>query len=42
MALLLLGALITHWRAGDGAAEAAPALLTLIVTITYLTVTLAG
>jgi uncharacterized membrane protein YphA (DoxX/SURF4 family) len=40
MALLLLGALITHRRAGDSAKEMAPALLALAVTIAYLAITL--
>ena len=41
MAVLLTGALITHRRAGDGATEMAPALLTLVITIAYLAVALA-
>jgi hypothetical protein len=36
MALLLLGAVITHRRAADGGKEIAPALLALAITITYL------
>jgi uncharacterized membrane protein YphA (DoxX/SURF4 family) len=40
MALLLLGALITHRRAGDSAKEMAPALLALAVTIAYLAIAL--
>jgi hypothetical protein len=36
MALLLLGALITHRRAADGGKEMAPALLALAITIAYL------
>ena len=36
MALLLLGAVITHRRAADGRKETAPALLALAVTIAYL------
>ena len=40
MALLLLGALITHRRAGDSAKEMAPALLALAVTIAYLAIVL--
>ena len=40
MALLLLGALITHRRAADGGKEMAPALLALAITIAYLAVAL--
>ena len=40
MALLLLGALITHRRAGDSAKEMAPALVALAVTIAYLAIAL--
>ena len=40
MGLLLLGALITHRRAGDSAKEMAPALLALAVTIAYLAIAL--
>ena len=40
MAVLLLGALITHRRAGDSAKEMAPALLALAVTIAYLAIAL--
>jgi len=40
MGLLLLGALITHRRAGDRAKEMAPALLALAVTIAYLAIAL--
>jgi uncharacterized membrane protein YphA (DoxX/SURF4 family) len=40
MALLLLGALITHRRAGDSAKEMAPALLALAVTVAYLAIAL--
>ena len=36
MALLLLGAVITHRRAADSGKEMAPALLALAITITYL------
>jgi DoxX-like protein len=36
MIVLLLGALLTHPRAGDPAKEAMPALLVLLLTITYL------
>ena len=38
MALLLLGALITHRRAADRGMEVAPALTALAITITYLAV----
>ena len=41
MTALLIGALITHRRAGDGATEMAPALLTLVIAIAYLAVALA-
>jgi uncharacterized membrane protein YhaH (DUF805 family) len=40
MALLLLGAVITHRRAADNGKEMAPALLTLAITIAYLAVAL--
>ena len=40
MALLLLGAVITHRRAADGGKEMAPALLALAITIAYLAVAL--
>jgi hypothetical protein len=40
MALLLLGAVITHQRAADGGKEMAPALLALAITIAYLAVAL--
>ena len=40
MALLLLGALITHRRAADGGKEMAPALLALAITIAYLAIAL--
>jgi DoxX-like family len=36
MVLLLLGALLTHRRAGDPAKEAMPGLLVLLLTIAYL------
>ena len=38
MFVLLIGALITHWRALDTAKEMAPALLTLAITIIYLAI----
>jgi len=40
MALLLLGAVITHRRAADGGKETAPALLALAITAAYLAVAL--
>ena len=40
MALLLLGALITHRRAADSRKETAPAMLALAVTFAYLVVAL--
>jgi hypothetical protein len=36
MALLLLGAIVTHRKAADSAKEMAPALLTLLLTLAYL------
>jgi uncharacterized membrane protein YphA (DoxX/SURF4 family) len=42
MALLLIGAVITHRRALDSAKEMAPALLTLAITIGYLAAALTG
>ena len=40
MILLLVGALVTHRRAGDPVKEAVPALLVLVITIAYLAITL--
>jgi uncharacterized membrane protein YphA (DoxX/SURF4 family) len=40
MALLLVGALITHWRATDSGKEIAPALAALALTTAYLAITL--
>lgn len=40
MALLLIGALITHRRAKDGGKEIAPALLGLAITLAYLAIAL--
>lgn len=40
MTLLLIGALITHRRAGDSAKEMAPALIDLAITIAYLAIAL--
>jgi len=39
---LLIGALVTHRRAGDSGKAAAPALLTLVIAIAYLVIALAG
>jgi len=40
MALLLLGAVITHRKAADSAKEMAPALLALLLTLAYLAIAL--
>jgi uncharacterized membrane protein YphA (DoxX/SURF4 family) len=40
MTLLLIGALITHRRAGDSGKEMAPALIDLALTIAYLAIAL--
>ncbi len=40
MALLLLGALITHRRTADGGKEMAPALIALVLTLAYLAIAL--
>jgi uncharacterized membrane protein YphA (DoxX/SURF4 family) len=42
MALLLLGALITHRRAADNGTEMAAALIALAITTAYLVIALAG
>ena len=42
MALLLLGAIITHRKAADSAKEMAPAWLALLLTLAYLTIALTG
>ena len=42
MALLLLGAAITHRRAADSGKEMAPALLALAITLAYLAIGLSG
>ena len=42
MALLLLGAIVTHRRASDSAKEAAPALAALALTIAYLAIALSS
>jgi hypothetical protein len=40
MALLLIGALVTHRRAGDGLKHAAPAVVALAISLAYLAVAL--
>ena len=40
MALLLIGALITHRQAADSGKEMAPALVALAITLAYLAITL--
>jgi hypothetical protein len=40
MTLLLIGALITHRRAGDSGKEMTPALIDLAITIAYLAIAL--
>lgn len=40
MALLLVGALATHRRAGDGLKHAAPAVVALAISLAYLAVAL--
>jgi hypothetical protein len=40
MALLLLGAVITHWQAADSRKEMAQALLALAITLAYLAIIL--
>jgi hypothetical protein len=40
MALLLLGALVTHRRAADSGKEMAPALFALAITLAYLAISL--
>ena len=42
MVFLLIGALHTHRRAGDGAKEAAAAWIALAITVPYLTTALIG
>ena len=42
MALLLVGALVTHRKAADRAKEMAPAWLGLVLTLAYLAVALTG
>jgi uncharacterized membrane protein YphA (DoxX/SURF4 family) len=42
MALLLLGAMITHRKAADSGKEAAPAWLALLLTLAYLAIALIG
>ena len=38
--MLLIGALIAHWRALDSAKEMAPALLAVAITLAYLAIAL--
>jgi hypothetical protein len=42
MALLLLGAIITHRKAADSGKEAAPAWLALLLTLAYLVIAVTG
>jgi hypothetical protein len=42
MAVLLVGALVAHGRAGDGPKDMTPAVVVLLATIVYLAVALAG
>jgi uncharacterized membrane protein YphA (DoxX/SURF4 family) len=42
MALLLLGAIITHRKAADSVKEMAPAVLALLLTLAYLGIALMG
>jgi hypothetical protein len=42
MALLLLGAVVTHRKAADSVKEMAPALLALLLTLAYLAIALIG
>ena len=42
MALLLIGALVSHRRTADSGKEMAPALVALALTIAYLAIALAG
>ena len=42
MAVLLLGAIITHRKAADSVKEMAPALLALLLTLAYLAIALTG
>jgi uncharacterized membrane protein YphA (DoxX/SURF4 family) len=42
MALLLLGAIITHRKAADSAQEVAPAVLALLLTVAYVAIALMG
>ena len=42
MVFLLIGAMLTHRRAGDGAKEAAAAWVALAITVPYLTTALIG
>ena len=40
MAVLLIGALVTHRKAADGAKETVPALVALLLTLAYLAIAL--
>jgi uncharacterized membrane protein YhaH (DUF805 family) len=42
LAVLLTGAVITHWRAKDSGKEMAPALVALAITIAYLVIAANG
>jgi hypothetical protein len=42
MALLLIGAIITHRKAADSVKEIAPALLALLLTLAYLAIAFTG
>ena len=42
MAALLIGALVSHGRAGDSGKDTAPGLVTLAITVAYLVIALAG
>ena len=42
MAALLIGALISHRRAGDSGKDTVPALVSLAITVAYLVTALAG
>ena len=40
MTMLLLGALVSHWRAADSGKETAPALVAFALTLAYLAIAL--
>jgi uncharacterized membrane protein YphA (DoxX/SURF4 family) len=42
MAVLLVGAIITHRKAADSVKDTAPALVALVLTLAYLALALAG